>query len=104
MRRLRHAPARCVGATVVANAHTACGPVGGWSEVEFAVADVRVGAIADHCGAVHAGSFGNQEVGAGLGHIKGGEQGNENEGFDGFHDVVFFWGKDMFFLFTFAEK
>ena len=73
VRRLRHAATRCVSATVVAHAHAARRPVGGGGEVEFAVADVRVGAVADHRGAVGTGAFGNQEVGASLRRVEGGE-------------------------------
>ena len=93
--RLRHAATWGIGAAVVAHAHTACRPVGGRCEVELAIADVRVGAVADEIGAVDAGAFGDEEVGAGLCRAEGGQQGDEDEVLDRFHDVVFFWGKGM---------
>ena len=37
------------------------------------------------CKNVHAGTFGNQEVGSGQRSVVGGEQGNEEEGFDVVH-------------------
>ena len=37
------------------------------------------------CKNVHAGTFGDQEVGSGQRSVVGGEQGNEEEGFDGVH-------------------
>ena len=85
VRRLRHAATWRVGATVVAHAHAARRPVGGRGEVELAIADVRVGAIADEVGAVDAGAFGDQEVGAGLRFPEGDKQDENKEGFDAFH-------------------
>ena len=59
VRWLWDAASRGVGATVVAYAHAAFGPVGGRGEVEFAVADVRVSAVADEVGTVNRCTFGN---------------------------------------------
>ena len=83
--RLRHTATRCVGATVVADPHAARWPVGGRGEVELAITDVRVGAVADEIGAVHTGALGNQKVGAGLCHIEGEGQHEKKKRFDGVH-------------------
>ena len=85
MRWLWNAASRGVGATVVAHAHAARRPVGGRGEVELAISDVRVGAIADEVGAVDAGAFGDQEIGAGLRFPEGDKQDENKEGFDAFH-------------------
>ena len=74
-----------VGATVVAHTHAARRPVGGRSEVEFTITNMRVGAIADEVGSVDAGAFGDQEVGAGLRLAESDKQGENKKGFDFFH-------------------
>ena len=85
VRRLRNAATWRVGAAIVANAHAARRPVGGRGEVELTIAAVRVGAVADEVGAVDAGAFGDQEIGAGLRFPEGDKQDENKEGFDTFH-------------------
>ena len=85
VRWLRHTATWRVGTTVVTNTHAALGPVGGRGEVQFAVADMRVGAITDEVGTIDAGTFGNQEVGACLRLAECGKQGDEKKRVDVFH-------------------
>ena len=86
--RLRHTAARSVSAAVVANAHAACGPVGGRGKVKLAVADVRVGAVADKVGAIDRCTFGDEEVGAGHRLAEKGNEGKNECYFCSFHFVL----------------
>ena len=54
---------------------------------------MRVGAVADEVGTIHAGTFGNQEVGASLRRVEAGEQGEEKKGFDVVHKTNDFGAK-----------
>ena len=62
---------------------------------------MRVGAIADKIGAIYAGTFGNQEVGACLCCVENDKEGNQDKVFDGFHKECNIWRKSkkkMLFL------
>jgi hypothetical protein len=49
---------------------------------------VRVGAVADEVGAVDAGAFGDEEIGAGLGVRKDGQQRDDEKGLKVSHGVI----------------
>ena len=53
MCRLGYTASGSISATVITYPHAARRPVGGGGEVEFAVTDVRVGAVTDEVGAIY---------------------------------------------------